>query len=221
MRSSAAQAEACPALGHGSGRAGQEWRREIERLAAVRAETLALVEGLTQERADRAAEGRWSAGEILDHLLAAERVNRDQIALLVELDLAGADPYLRRRFADLDLAPPFIPRPLLPLLDLPLSLATLWVPSSLREAVVRSRRLPGRAPRALLPRRGRPIGELRADLAASLAATRRLFEDHPDLDYRRMLMQHPLLGISDALDILRTTAAHEQRHQDQLLEALR
>jgi hypothetical protein len=197
------------------------WRAAIERLAVVRAGTLALIENLEQEQADRSDAGRWSPGEILDHLLKAERVNRDEIARLIDLAEAGKDPYLRRRFADLDLAPPFVPRAILPLLDLPFSLATLLLPASLREAVIRSRWPPGRAPRALAPQRGRPIGELRAELASSLEATRRLFEVHPDLDYRRMLLQHPLLGLSDPIDILGTIRAHEQRHQQQLREATR
>jgi hypothetical protein len=197
------------------------WCRAIQRLEAVRQETLALAEGLTQEQADRSEEGRWSPGEILDHLAKAERVNRDEIARLIELAEAGKDPYLRRRFADLDLAPPFVPRALLPLLDLPFSLATLFLPASLREAVIRIPWPPASAPRALAPERGRPIAELRAELAASVAATRRLFELHPDLDYRRMLLQHPLLGVSDPIEILGTIRAHEQRHQHQLREATR
>ena len=197
------------------------WRRAIERLEAVRQETLALVEDLTQEQADRSAAGRWSAGEILDHLLKAESVNRDEIARLIELAEAGRDPYLRRRFADVDLVPPFVPRAFLPLLDLPFSVATLFLPAGLREAVIRSRWPPASAPRALAPERGRPIAELRAELATSVAATRRLFELHPDLDYRRMLLQHPLLGVSDPIEILGTIRAHEQRHQGQLREALR
>jgi hypothetical protein len=51
---------------------------ELERLERVRAGTLALVDGLSQEDLDRQpAGGGWSVGEILDHLLRAEAANRD------------------------------------------------------------------------------------------------------------------------------------------------
>jgi hypothetical protein len=40
------------------------------------------------------------------------------------------------------------------------------------------------------------------------------------LSYRRMVCQHPFFGANDVAGILRLTAAHEERHQDQLRETL-
>src|SRR5688500_15539542 len=132
---------------------------ELQRLAAARAATLALVAGLSQAELDAAPPGGgWSIGEVLDHLLRAEATNRGDLAALVALARSGREPTLRRSLEEFDIAPAFVPRPLLSLLSLlslPLSFATLLVPAALREGVVRSRAFPARAARVLEPRRGR------------------------------------------------------------------
>ncbi|HVF58518.1 MAG TPA: DinB family protein [Thermoanaerobaculia bacterium] len=195
---------------------------ELERLAAARAATLGLIAGLSQAELDAAPPGGgWSIGEVLDHLLRAEATNRGDLAALVALARSGREPYLRRSLEEFDIAPAFVPRFLLNLLSLPLSFATLLAPAALRESVVRSRAFPARAARVLEPRRGRPAGELRAALAASLAEMRALFAANSDLDFRRLVLQHPLLGANDALGVLRLTAAHELRHQDQIRDIRR
>ncbi|HEX3555624.1 MAG TPA: DinB family protein [Thermoanaerobaculia bacterium] len=44
----------------------------LDQLAQARAQTLALVQPLSQEELDRApAPGKWSVGEVLDHLFLA------------------------------------------------------------------------------------------------------------------------------------------------------
>jgi DinB family protein len=195
---------------------------DLERLAAARAATLALVDGLPQAALDATPPGGgWSIGEVLDHLLRAEANNRGDLAALVALARSGREPYLRRSLEDFDIAPAFVPRALLSLLSFPLSFATLLAPAALREGMVRSRAFPARAARVLEPRRGRPGGELRAALAASLAETRALFAANSDLDFRRLVLQHPLLGANDAAGVLRLTAAHELRHQDQIRDIRR
>lgn len=195
--------------------------RELGDLQRVRIRTLALVDGLAQDGFDRRpADGGWSVGEILDHLLRAEAANRGTIRELVERALAGQAPYLRRSLTPGGLAPAFFPRPLLPLVSLPMEVATLFVPFSVREWMVRNRVLPASASDELRPQPGRPAGALRHDLVRSLAETRELFAAHPDLDYGRMTYQHPFLGANDVPRILRLTAAHEERHQDQIRVAL-
>lgn len=194
---------------------------ELQRLERARAGTLALIGGLSQADLDRrpAADG-WSVGEILDHLLRAEASNRDDIRTLIELARSGREPYLRRELTTTGLAPAFVPRSLLPYLSLPTSMITLFLPIAVRELMVRSRLLPASASTELWPLRGRPAGELRSQLAASVAETRALLAANAILDYRRMTVQHPALGANDVHDILRLTAAHEERHQDQIRELL-
>jgi hypothetical protein len=191
-------------------------------LAEVRAVTLDLLADLEQERMDRRpGPGRWSPGEIADHLLRAEALNRGEIARLVELARAGREPLLRHDLTEFGFAPLFVPRFLLRLLSLPFAVGTSLIPSPLREAALASRALPTRAPEVLRPRAGRPADELRAALRSSLEETRALLAANPDLDPRRLVSIHPLLGTNDALGILRLTAAHERRHQEQLRDTLR
>jgi len=205
--------------GNAGERLGEREPAVLTALAAARARTLELTRGLDQVQLDAAPPGGgWSVGEVLDHLLRAEAVNRGEIAGLVALARSGRRPYVRRSFAELDLAPAFIPKSWLPLLTVPFTLATLWVPSFAIEALVRNRLLPARAPRVLQPRKGRPAAELRAELESSLSETRALFAAHRDLDFRRLVLQHPVLGTHDAFQIVRLIAAHEERHQQQIRE---
>jgi len=195
---------------------------EIERLAQTRARTLELTAGLAQGDLDRRpAAGGWSIGEILDHLLKAEAANRGEIAALIALARAGRPPFLVRGLTPADPAPAFVPRSLLPLLALPFAAAALLLPFGARELILRSRRLPARAADAMQPRPRRQGSDLRRELAESLAATRSLFAANADLDFRRMTHLHPLLGANDAWEIVRLTAAHEERHQEQMADLLR
>ncbi len=194
---------------------------ELQRFERARAGTLALVEGLGQEDLDRRpARGGWSVGEILDHLLKAEAANREDIARMIDLARSGREPYIERELTPTGIAPAFVPRSLLPFLSLPVGLMTLFIPAGVREALVRSRLFPAVAAESMQPRPGRPAGELREALAVSVAATRALFAASPQLDYTRMIYRHPFLGVNDVPQILRLTAAHEERHQDQIREAL-
>lgn len=196
-------------------------RPPLQLFADTRSRTLALVEGLSQEELDRRpAAGRWSVGEVLDHLFLAEEYYRGEIERLIDLARSGREPVLRRSFSDIDVSIGSIPKPLLSLFEIPIALAGFFVPTAIREAILRNRRIPAQNPSFATPRRGRPAGELRADLVAALAKTRAVLEANPDLDYRRMVIQHPLMGRNDVPGMLRFLALHEQRHQEQIQEAL-
>jgi hypothetical protein len=188
---------------------------------AARARTLAMAEGLTQPQLDHVPRrGGWSAGEVLDHMLLAERTNRDQIARLVELARAGRRPELRLTFLDVNVSVAYLPRSVLPALEVPLTLMNLLVPDGLRNYLTRNRLVPFQNPDQATPRRGRAAPELRGDLAVSLGQTEALFQNNPGLDYGAMVVRHPLLGRYDVPGLLRFMAAHEQRHQSQLTEVL-
>ena len=195
---------------------------ELEMLNSTRSRTLAMVAGLSQEQMDYSpAPGKWSIGELLDHLLLSERITRNDIAKLIELARAGRKPNLNRSTDDFDVAPFFIPKPLLPFAQAPFSFVSFFFPNRMRELLLRYVIIPARAASAATPLKRRPADELRQELVSSLRETEALFEANPDLDYGRMIHRHPLLGVQNVPQLLRTLALHEQRHQDQIAEVLK
>jgi uncharacterized damage-inducible protein DinB len=196
-------------------------RESLAEFRATRERTLALADGLTQTQLDYSpARGRWSAGEVLDHMLLAEGANRDQIVRLIELKRAGRRPELNLTFSDVNVSVAYLPRSVLPLLETPLTLMNMLVPDGLRNYLTRNRLVPFRNPDVATPRRGRAAGRLRDDLADSLRETEALFQNNPDLDYGEMVVQHPLLGRYDMPGLLRFMSAHEQRHQSQIADII-
>jgi len=196
--------------------------QSLAEFRATRESTLATTKRLSQRDFDYSpAPNRWSIGEVLDHMLLAERLNREQIAKLIQLKRAGQRPELVLTFSDLNISVVGVPRSLLTLLEGPLTLMNMFVPDALRNYLTRKRLVPFRNPDVATPRRGRPGVELRGDLSASLHETERLFQDNPDLDYDQMVVQHPLLGRYDVPGLLGFMAAHEQRHQSQIAEIQR
>lgn len=194
---------------------------ELAALRGTRRRTLAMVEDLSDERlARRPAAERWSVGEVLDHLVLAEAVYREDIERLIALESAGKRPFIRRTFRELDVSVLFIPRQALPLLEIPFSLFGAFVPRGVREALARARWLPVQNPTAAEPRPDRPGAELRRDLEASFAETERVFAQAGDLRWNRMSISHPLLGTNDVPALLRLMDRHEQRHQDQIRDIL-
>ena len=196
-------------------------REQLQLLSDTRVRTLALVDGLSQEDLDRRpAPGKWSVGEVLDHVLRAEGFVRGELRQLVALARSDRPSILRRSFAEVDISMASIPKPLLSLFETPISLLGRFVPTSLRELILRYRLIPAQNPSFATPERGRKGEDLRLDLAVSLEQTRGIVEQNADLDYRQLILQHPILGRNDVAGLLRFLALHEQRHQDQIRAAL-
>ncbi len=197
-------------------------RAEIRDLRSTRERTRALVAGLSdEEMAERPSPERWSAGELVDHLLRTERLWRREVEELIRLKRSHRQPYLSRLVADLPV--PLVgrlPAPLVGFLSVPMTVFSAFFPTRLFLSVLRHRGFPAKAPPALAPRRGRPADDLLRELAAGVEATVRVFEDNDDLSFRRMIYQHPLLGLVDAVDLLGVITVHEKRHQEQLIEML-
>jgi hypothetical protein len=184
--------------------------------------TLAQVGPLSQEQMDwQPAPYKWSAGEIVDHLLLSEQFWRGEIAKLIELARAGQRPVLRRTAAELNVALFFIPRPLLPFFSIPFELINLFMARDLRDWLLSNGLVPMRNPDVNEPRRSKRADELQEQLLCQLSETRALFEANPDLNYQEMTHLHPSLGVNDVPGILNVLAAHEQRHQGQIREILR
>ena len=116
----------------------------------------------------------------------------------------------------MDVSIGFIPKRLLPVLEVPFTVLNLFLPGSVRDFMTRYRLIPAQNPDLTNPRRARPVEELRNDLNASMKETEALLESHSDLDYGEMMIQHPLLGINNVPGLLRSLALHEQRHQSQI-----
>jgi uncharacterized damage-inducible protein DinB len=198
------------------------YQADLALFRAARHRTLELIEGLTQAQiAFSPGSSQWSVGEILDHLLLAESLNRREIAELIAMQKSGRRPYLQRTFADMNVSIAFIPKSMLPSLEVPFRALNMMVPRFAREFMTRYRLVPAQSPDAGTPRKDRPIDELREELRYSLQEMKALFEANPTLDYRAMIHQHPLMGVNNVVQLLRIVARHEQRHQSQISDVLR
>jgi len=198
------------------------YHTDLVQFRAARNRTLEMTEGLSQAQADFSPGSNiWSIGEILDHLLLSEQTNRNEIAQLVELSKSGRRPFISRTLTDVNFSPSFIPRSLLPFFELPFRTLNMFLPASVREFMVRYRLIPARNADITTPRKGMMITQLRSELDSSIKETTALFDRNPGLDYRAMILDHPLLGTNNVLQLLRILAAHERRHQDQIGDILR
>lgn len=194
-------------------------REALGRMRRVREGTLDLVHGLSQEEMDRRpAPGRWSAGEVLDHLVRTDEIYRGEVETLLERARAGERPVLRRSFSEVDASVLFIPRSVLPLLDLPMGLMSSFLPKALRDLVVRSRWLPAQNPTQSTPRPGRPAEELRRELRQGPEVFDSLVGAGADVDLAALRHFHPLLGWNDLPGVFSFIESHELRHQGQLRE---
>jgi hypothetical protein len=180
-----------------------------------------MVQQLSQEQMDYSpASGTWSIGEVVDHLILSVDIIRGDIAELIELTKTGKQPLLYRSSDDFNITTFFIPTCSLPLLEVPFNFLNMFVPDSVREFFVRYRLIPARAADTAAPRQGRSTAELRDGLRSSLEATEALFAANPNLDYDKMIHQHPLLGTQNVPRLLYTMGLHEERHQSQISDLL-
>jgi hypothetical protein len=184
---------------------------------AARAQTVRMAASLSQRQLDFVpGPGRWSIGEVIDHLLLIQTLNQEEIVELIALKRAGRRPYLRRTFRDINTSPLFLPDAVLPWLDVPLTLMNHVVPDAVRDLMTAFPIVPSRSPDRGIPRPHRPGVDLRSDLLTSLAGLRALMTANADLDFRTMVLEHPLTGVSHVPRILKTLAQHERRHQRQI-----
>lgn len=186
-------------------------------MQSTRRRTLKMVRRVSQEQSKFApASDRWSVGEVLDHLLLADRFYRREISALVKLARSGEATVLTRRMEEIDVSLALIPRGLLPMLEIPLSVLNPFVPKAARDFLTRNRVFAAKNPSDATPRMGRSIAKLRQDLGASLAEFQNLFDANPNLNYGRMIHRHPIMGLNNVPGLLRMAALHELRHQQQI-----
>lgn len=194
---------------------------ELEVFRAIRKQTLALVAGLDDSQAAwRPSPERWSVGEVLDHLRLFDALFVREIDELFDRAQRESRPLLRRSLRELGFSVPFVPAPLQPLIELPLSVFSTVVPEPLQLLVFRSRAVPAEAPSTASPERGRPLGQLGHELLAFFARLDALIAAHPQLDLRRLTYLQPLVGLKNVPAMLTFLGNHELRHQAQLRDIL-
>ena len=195
--------------------------RRLNDFASVRAITVASLAPLAQPELDfRSAPGRWSLGEIADHLLLAEQLYRGEIERLVAKARAGEVPYVKYTFADIDVRPLGLPVSVLSFVEAPFGAISRNLPDPLRNFLTLNPLIPARNPSMAAPRPNRPAADLLHELRGAMARTRALIEDNSDLDMSAMKVDHPVTGVTNVSDILLFLARHERRHQRQM-EAVR
>jgi uncharacterized damage-inducible protein DinB len=183
----------------------------------ARAATLKLVASLNQAQFDFSPQaGKWSVGEVLDHLLLAEALYRGEIARLIALARAGKRPYLSRSFSDINVAPLYLPDIVLSWLTLPFTVANLFMPAFVRDLATEYAVIPTRNPDRTTPRKRRAAADLRAELRTSQAYLRDLLSENADLNFSEMVLEHPLTGANNVPAMLAFLARHESRHQGQI-----
>lgn len=193
------------------------------RFRSTRRRTLELAETLTQAQADFSpSSGRWSPGEILDHLVRTDEVFRDEYDELLERwrKRRGAVS-LFRTLSDLDIDLPLVPDSLRVLFDVPSAMAGIFLPRPVRQAIFSSRVVPAKAPKRIEPRPGRPIEDLRRELADHLAYLEGYFAANPSVEWRRLRYYNPLCGFTNLPGMTSFVGSHEKRHQEQLREVLK
>ena len=186
-------------------------------LTETRRRTIAVLEPLSQRQLDYSpGYRRWSVGEIAHHIVLSESIYRDEIAQLIALARAGKRPYLRRSFRDVNVAPLFLPTPLFTMMEIPMGIMSRFIPTAVRSFMTEYPLVPTRNPDIATPRHGIPAAELSSALARGIDDTRALIAANADLDFSKMISEHPLTGATAVPDILGFLVLHERRHQGQM-----
>src|SRR5580704_9701712 len=143
------------------------YKQNLELLLSARAGTLRLCSTITQAQSEFAPQRKWSSGEVLHHLLLSDYLYLRNFARLIQLQKSGERPVLRSNFADLNPSIAYIPKSLLPMLEIPFTVVNLFVPNVLRETMTQFRLLPAQNPDITTPKKGQPVSELRASLQSA------------------------------------------------------
>jgi len=196
---------------------GDRTRDRLNEFASARALTCVVIGSLAQAQLDFSPRRRrWSVGETADHLLLAEGLYRREMIELITLARAGEPTYRRHSFSEVNVAPLHLPLGVLSALEAPFGFMSRLLPDSIRSLVTEFPVIRARNPDAATPRPGRPAAELNADLAASIAETRAVIESNADLDFEKLVSEHPLTGRTNIRQILTFLAQHERRHHRQM-----
>ena len=158
-------------------------------LESVRADVMREIEGLSQAQADwRATVDDWSVGEVVHHLTLAEIATGKLTTKLTKEARAGG-------------APAVFPHDVTEFPALP------SVPDG-----------PSEAPPVVRPERGKPIGELIAEMKAVRARSRESVERLATIDPRQFVFKHFRFGNLDLSQWWTLQAQHDRIHVAQIRE---
>src|SRR5260370_3706036 len=115
------------------------YKQNLAVLLSARAGTLRLCSGISQAQSEFARPRKWSVGENLHQLVLADDLYRSYFAQLIEMQKSGQRAVLRRSFADINTSIAYIPKPILPLLEIPFTVMNMFVPSVVRETMIEFR----------------------------------------------------------------------------------
>ena len=189
----------------------------LQIFAGVRKGTMLAVASLTEDQAGfRPTNEEWSVAQILDHLLLTEGLYRAQMSRMVDLARKGGSLNIDVSLTEVDLSLPFIPKALMPLMALPLTMMNMFVPQVLRETVLRFPIMKAKNPKISEPAATKSISLLRQELVASLAQTEACFAGALPPNASRVTVSHPVFGCNTIANVFGLMAAHEERHGSQI-----
>jgi uncharacterized damage-inducible protein DinB len=190
---------------------------EVERLHAVREETLGLLGEVSAEQALWSPRrGAWSIAQIADHLLRSEELYRDQFRRLIQMAREGKSSSIELSLREVNTSIAAIPRDVMRLFEVPMRMFNLFLPHAVRETLVRYPLVSALNPGVSDPRPGLSLEKLKQDLAAALTQTESLLRAPMPPNIERPTIVHPLLGKNNLPQLLRILIAHEERHQGQI-----
>jgi hypothetical protein len=196
-------------------------QKGLQLVSTTRQRTLALTEILSQTELDRSpAPGKWSVGEILDHLIKSDGVYYEVIRELFQLRQAGKEAYIRYGFKDINASVLGIPKSSIGFFEIPFGMFNLFVPRSIRTFLMTSRWFPTEAPDVARPRPGRSGDRLRRALNNAPDELETLFESQPGLKYDDFKFYHPLFGENNLYQLLQILTFHESIHHKQIQETI-
>jgi len=188
---------------------------------STRQKTLSLTERLTQSDLDRSpAPGKWSVGEILDHLVKADEVYYTIIRDLFQLRQNGKEAYVRKGFKEINASVLGLPKSALTYFEIPFSLYNLALPRPFRTFLMTSRWFPTEAPDVARPRPGRAGDALRWELNEAPKELERQFESQFEVKYTDFKFYHPLFGENNLFELLQILTFHESIHNKQIQETV-
>lgn len=189
----------------------------VNRFPAVRSRTLEFLVDITPEQAAWTARpGTWSIVQIADHLLRSEELYREQWQRMIQMAKDGRFETIQITFQEIDTWIAMVPRTVASTLQFPLRVFNRFVPTTVRETLVRYPLIAALNPKGSAPRDNLSLEQLRADLSAALATTMKLLEGPLPRDLERIRIDHPVLGFNNIVDMFRIMLAHEERHQGQM-----
>ena len=194
----------------------------LRSFAEVRGATMRMVAGLTSDQASfTPGAGGWSVAQNLDHLLLTEALYRGQIRKLLDLAREGKKTNIDVSLGEVDLSLPFVPKMMMPLMAVPLTMMNMFVPSALRETVLRFPIMKAKNPRISEPAKGKPIADLREQLQAAMEETEAMLSGELPANAWTVTVSHPVFGRNTIANVLGLMSAHEERHGIQMSNLMR